>query len=628
MSNDRSSRGWRDLSQSSDFGSVGNPVPGSGLTHSALDAIRLRVEDLQVRLGGEGPDVVDEVSFTVAAGEVLGLVGESGSGKTTVALAMLGYARRGLKISGGRVEVDGVDLLKLSFGDLRRIRGARVAYVPQDPASALNPGLRIGTQLRETLRTHRYAVDDEDSRIREVLAEVNLDGSGDMLKRYPHQLSGGQQQRVAIAMAFSCRPSLIILDEPTTGLDVTTQRHILDTVRSLCRLYGVAGVYVSHDLAVVGELVDQVAVMYAGRIMEIGPTERVFHDPIHPYTRGLLAAVPSPDRAETLLGIEGQPPRPTNRPTGCPYQPRCPVSVPACITEFPVIHLPERLVRCVRAHENERVAWKFETRRIPDRPPGVNGTLTVRGLSAAYGSNVILHDVDFELPSEQCVAVVGESGSGKTTLARCVVGLHSSWRGEVVFGDTPLQGGVRNRPRNSLQQIQYIFQSPYASLNPTKTIEQTLLQPLKHFFRLSSDEMSRRVASVLDDVSLGADMARRYPDQLSGGQRQRVAIARALIVEPTLLVCDEVTSALDVSVQAIIVELLRRLQAERNLSILFITHNLALVRSIAQSCVVLANGRIVEEGSVDDVLERPSHPYTKRLMEDVPKLQFGGQSAT
>src|SRR6266851_3481698 len=313
---------------------------------------RLDVRGLEVRLGRTGPDVVSEVSFTVQAGQVLGLVGESGSGKTTVVLALLGHARRGLRISSGEVWVDGVDLLRLSATQLRAVRGARVAYVPQDPSAALNPALRVGTQLREAIRVHPGAVDDPAGRVREVLQEAHLDASPEMLRRYPHQLSGGQQQRVALAMAFACRPSLIVLDEPTTGLDVSTQRHVLDTIRSLCAAYGVAAVYVSHDLAVVGGLVSDVAVMYSGRIIEIGPTPRVFGDPLHPYTRGLLNAVPSPEGASQLTGIPGHQPRPGHRGPGCTFAPRCDLALDQCrVREPEQVVITGRTVRCLRATE-------------------------------------------------------------------------------------------------------------------------------------------------------------------------------------------------------------------------------------------------------------------------------------
>ncbi|HEV2360511.1 MAG TPA: ABC transporter ATP-binding protein [Acidimicrobiales bacterium] len=605
--------------------SAGALIPGGvdGVAPEVLTdpvAPRLVVKDLEIRLTSDDAEVVSDVSFTVRASEVLGVVGESGSGKTTVALALLGYARRGLRISSGEILLDGADLLSMRPPELRELRGRKVSYVPQDPAAALNPTLKIGTQLTEVLKSHPGAVVDVDARIVEVLKEARLDAHPEMLRRYPHQLSGGQQQRFAIAMAFACRPSLIVLDEPTTGLDVSSQRHILETVRRLCASYGVAAVYVSHDLAVVGGLVSQVAVMYAGRIIELGETRQVFNAPVHPYTRGLLAAAPSPERAEVLTGIDGQPPRPGRRPNGCSFAPRCSYAVERCRTEVPLPVLVEgALVRCLRATEIHYAAREHVSVRAL-APSASNPTLSLRGLSASYGGTRVLYGIDLDLPPERCVAVVGESGSGKTTLARCIVGLHSNWTGEMQFCREPLAPGTRKRTKDVLRRVQYIFQNPYTSLNPRKTVGQILSQPLDHFFRLGSRENAVRIRRVLESVSLGEDFEGRYPDQLSGGERQRVAIARALIVEPDVLVCDEVTSALDVSVQAVIVELLRQLQRDRHLSMIFITHNLALVRSIAQSAIVLCEGHVVESGAVEQILEHPNDPYTIRLMEDVPRL--------
>ena len=447
-----------------------------------------------------------------------------------------------------------------------------------------------------------------------------MEASPEMLRRYPHQLSGGQQQRFAIAMAFACRPSVIVLDEPTTGLDVSSQRHVLETVRNLCSSYGVAAVYVSHDLAVVGGLVSQVAVMYSGRIVELGETRRVFTAPVHPYTRGLLAAAPSPERSEVLTGIDGQPPRPGQRPLGCYFAPRCSFAEERCRTETPLpVSVDGRLVRCLRATEiPHTVRQRVVVGALP--PNEMEPLLSLRGLFASYGHRRVLHDVDLEIPPERCVAVVGESGSGKTTLARCIVGLHSNWSGEMHFAGNSLMPGAKKRPKDVLRRVQYVFQNPYTSLNPRKTIGQIVAQPLDHFFELDSRVCTERVVQVLRDVSLGDDFLGRYPDQLSGGERQRVAIARALIVEPDVLVCDEVTSALDVSVQAVIIELLRKLQREQHLSMIFITHNLALVRSIAQTAIVLSEGKVVESGEADQILEHPTDPYTIRLIEDVPKL--------
>ena len=588
--------------------------------------VRLDVRELEVRLGRTGPDVVSDVSFTVEAGQVLGLVGESGSGKTTVVLALLGHARRGLHISSGEVRVDGVDLLRLPATELRAVRGARVAYVPQDPSAALNPALRVGTQLNEAIRVHPGAVDDPDGRIREVLQEAHLDASPELLRRYPHQLSGGQQQRVGLAMAFACRPALIVLDEPTTGLDVSTQRHVLDTIRSLCAAYGVAAVYVSHDLAVVGGLVSDVAVMYSGQIIEAGPTAKVFGDPLHPYTRGLLSAVPSPLQATRLTGIDGQPPRPGRRPAGCSFAPRCDYATEECRSQQPEpVLIDARAVRCLRvAQVRESSTTVAAALGRAATAAGEVPILSLRDVAASHGRRPVLSGVDLDVPAESCVAVVGESGSGKTTLARCIVGLHRNWTGDIRFEGAPLTAGTRDRPRQVLRRVQYIFQNPYTSLNPRKTIGQIVAQPLEQYLRLGYRERSQRTARALADVSLSAGFLSRYPDELSGGERQRVAIARALVVEPDLLVCDEVTSALDVSVQAVIVELLRGLQSEHRIAMIFITHNLALVRSIAQSVVVLRDGAVVETGTVEQVLDRPADPYTARLMQDVPKLTGAG----
>jgi oligopeptide/dipeptide ABC transporter ATP-binding protein len=583
--------------------------------------VRLRVTGLEVRLAPSGPDVVRDVSFDVQAGEVFGLVGESGSGKTTVALALLGHARRGLRITAGQVLLDGRDLLALSPSELRATRGARVSYVPQDPSSALNPALRVGTQVREVLRVHAGAVANEGDRVAEVMREAYLDPTPELLRRYPHQLSGGQQQRIALAMAFACRPSLIVLDEPTTGLDVSTQRHVLETVRSLCRSYGVAAVYVSHDLAVVSGLVSDVAVMYAGRVVESGSTALLFGEPVHPYTRGLIAAVPSVERAEMLTGIDGQQPRPGRRGSGCSFAARCDHATGDCTTKTPeLVTVVGRSVRCLRA-------WDMVTSRlVPPRavlsPPEPAGKpiLSARGVTARYGGTPVLSGVDLEVPARTCIAVVGESGSGKTTLARCVAGLHANWTGEITFQDTSLPRQARQRDKDVLRRVQYVFQNPYTSLNPRRTIGQILDQQLQELTGISRRERAERVDAVLRDVSLSRDFLSSYPDQMSGGERQRVAIARALVVEPELLICDEVTSALDVSVQAIIVELLRRIQTERHLAMIFITHNLALVRSVAQSAVVLRQGTVAESGPVEQIMEHPADPYTQRLMEDVPKL--------
>lgn len=601
---------------------------------SSAAELAVEVTDLRIRLAGGGPRVVDGVSFTVGAGELLGLVGESGSGKTTVALALLGHVRRGLEFEGGQVGLSGTDVLTASPKALRRLRGADVAYVPQDPGSALNPGLKIHTQLIEGMRAHPDALAAKqlgapEARLAEILDEVGMGDMPRLLDAYPHELSGGQQQRVALAMAFSLRPRLIVLDEPTTGLDVSTQQRVLATVRQLCQSHGVAAVYVSHDLAVVANLADSLMVLYAGQSMESGQTTTVFDTPAHPYTQRLLRAIPSPERSAVLEAIPGEPPAPESRGVGCMFASRCTLVEPECrAAAVPVVELPDgHLVRCRRVSPSTAaVTAAAAPVHSPGRPGA--GLLEVADLSARYGSNQVLSEVSLAVPANQCVAVVGESGSGKTTLARCVVGMHGIWSGEVRLGQDVLARTAGRRPQAALQAVQYIFQNPYTALNPRATIASILDQPVRQCHpEMGRSERDDRIVQVLGDVALSSRFWSRYPDQLSGGERQRVAIARALVVSPQVLVCDEITSALDVSVQATIVELLRRLQAERGLSLLFITHNLALVRSIAQSVVVLSRGRVVESGPVEQVFEHPSHPYTVRLMDDVPKLVRQGTAS-
>jgi peptide/nickel transport system ATP-binding protein len=589
------------------------------------------VRNLRIELVSSGEDIVDQIVLEVTAGEVLGLVGESGSGKTTVGMALLGYCRPGGKVVGGEVVIDGQDLQGLRQGELRRIRGGTVSYIPQDPGTALNPALRIGRQLGEMLEAHSPGMSDEDrkARVREACEEVALPPPGvtmdDFLERYPHQLSGGQQQRVAIAMAFSNRPHVIVCDEPTTGLDVTTQARVLKTVRELCQEHGVAALYVSHDLAVVAELADHVAVMYAGRIIERGPRDVIFSTPRHPYTRRLLRAVPDLEGKRAVLGIPGRAPLPGNRPAGCFFEPRCDLAIDECRKEFPAPRTyadGTHLVACYRA-DDAPSAIRVANEPAPVGPAG-DVVLKLDHLDANYGARQILFDVDFEVRRNQVVALVGESGSGKTTTARCVAGLHKQYTGEIQLDGVKLATSARSRTAEARKRIQYVFQNPYASLNPRRTIGQILARQL-HLFPpeggTSRATIGTKVAETLERVALSRDAASRYPDQLSGGERQRVAVARALAAEPALLVCDEITSALDVSVQAAIVELLRDLREQTGLSMLFITHNLALIRTIADKVIVMTEGKIVEAGDTLDVFERPQAEYTQRLLANTPTVE-------
>ena len=590
-----------------------------------MSAAVVDVSDLRVELVGSGVDIVDEIGLRIHSGEVLGLVGESGSGKTTVGMALLGHVRRGGRVGGGAVAVDGRDIRALGGDELRRLRGGVVSYIPQDPGTALNPALRIGTQLAEVLEAHapRWSEDERRQRVREALAEVALPTDEVFLRRYPHQLSGGQQQRVAIAMAFANRPKVIVCDEPTTGLDVTTQARVLETVRDLCRSHEVAALYVTHDLAVVAELADRVAVMYAGRIVESGPREAIFSAPRHPYTRRLLRAVPDIAGKRTVVGIPGRAALPGSRPEGCFFHPRCPLADDESRSAFPpVTDLGGgHTVRCFHHADAVQRAEPEGAGQLGPRAVGEELVLTVRDLDAHYGASQALFRIDLEVHREECLALVGESGSGKTTLARAVSGLHSNYTGQVRLRDDPLPQAARRRSREARKEIQYIFQNPYASLNPRRTIGQTIGRQLQLFYPGSRADTGQRVAECLERVALSSSAASRFPDQLSGGERQRVAIARALAAEPSVLICDEVTSALDVSVQAAIIELLGELRREIGLSILFITHDLALIRTIADRVAVMNQGRIVEEGRVDGILTAPSADYTRELLANTPSIE-------
>jgi len=588
------------------------------------------VQDLQI-CTNSGVPVVTEVSFEISPGEVLGLVGESGSGKTTVGLSLLGHARRGLRIADGEISLDGENILDLGDEDLRRLRGSRASYVPQDPASSLNPALRISLQLREVLAAHGWGSRKErDARIAEMMREVALPDDPEFLRRYPHQLSGGQQQRIGLAMAFANRPRLIVLDEPTTGLDVTTQATVLTTVRELAALHGVAALYVSHDLAVVAALARRVAVMYAGRIVELGPAEDLFESAAHPYTRRLVGAIPRLTGGRSLVGIPGHAPSPGRRPPGCAFAPRCTLHIPQCDENVPALDTVRsgHRARCIRAQDVLRQARAKVGDPLDLIPADADSAaLTLENVVAHYGPIEVLHSINLTLERHECLAIVGESGSGKTTTARSIAGLHRDWTGSIRLGDKELEASARARSTESRRQIQYIFQNPYGSLNPRKTIRETVGQPLSVFDIAKSRKADEMVQEMLEQVSLSASYANRYPDQLSGGERQRVAIARALISSPSILICDEVTSALDVSVQAAIVELLGQLQRELGLSMVFVTHNLPLVRSIAQNVAVLSDGDIVEYGATADVLADPQQPYTRELITNTPSLETATSEA-
>jgi len=587
-----------------------------------MSVVRLTNVDIAITRGGI--KIVEQISFEIEAGQILGLVGESGSGKTTVSMALLGHTRKGAVIESGSIIIDGYEIVGASENQLRSLRGGTIAYVPQDPGTALNPGLRISKQILESLEKHQpeKAHEAHMERVREVLTDVALPSDADFLKRYPHQLSGGQQQRVAIAIAFACRPKVIVCDEPTTGLDVTTQSKVLATIRALCREHGVAALYVSHDLAVVSELADNVAVMYAGRIIESGHRDQIFLRSIHPYTRRLIRALPDIGGRNQILGMPGYAPMPWDRPTGCAFAPRCEDSLSICSETMPVITelSSNHQVSCHRHRDSSVVVATIRTENTRIKLDD-NFLLDVKNLNGFYGARQVLFDTDIQIEVGECVALVGESGSGKTTLSRCIGGLHDEYAGQINFFGEVLRKHALDRKKQDRKDIQYIFQSPYASINPRRPIGVTIGRQLELFFNIKGNQADRRIQELLDLVSLPHSIVSSFPDQLSGGERQRVAIARALAAEPRLLVCDEITSALDVSVQASVIETLKDLQASTSVALLFVTHNLALTRSIADRVAVMRKGKIVEYGGIDNVFNSPKAEYTNRLLQHTPSLK-------
>ncbi|MEI9406415.1 ABC transporter ATP-binding protein [Mesorhizobium argentiipisi] len=579
------------------------------------------VDNLGIELAGSGKPIVKGVSFEIKPGKVLGIVGESGSGKTTVALAMLGYARNGTCISkGSRVEIDGKDILSQTATEIRSMRGKLVSYVPQDPNASLNPALTLREQLVEGLVTGRNKMNRAEAleRVSSLLAEVGLPSTREFLERYPTQVSGGQLQRIAIAMAIAAHPRLIVLDEPTTGLDVSVQNDVLRMVSRLCTQYQISAIYVSHDLAVVSHVAHHVLVLYTGRVVEYAECRDLFARPSHPYTRALLQAIPSIRERRELRSIPGT--VEANRMTGgCVFRARCLFARAKCEIEPDLSESgpADHLVRCHWPIQGplERLLSVIEREDAAAAQP----LLQIVGLNASYGRHAVLHDVNLDLHPGRCFAVVGESGSGKSTLSRSIVGLHSQWDGKIELQGRRLEPNCRRRDRGSQQSIQYVFQNPYGSLNPRRTIGDSIVSVYSHFFGVHGNNAQRRVKETLGRVGIPSSYFDRFPNELSGGEKQRCAIARALICSPQIVVCDEITSALDVSVQATIIELLRGLMRD-GLSLIFVTHDLGVVRSIADDVAVMNAGRLVELGNSDQVMLAPRADYTRHLLANSLEL--------
>ena len=593
---------------------------------------------------GEIIRVLRDVSLSINRGESIGLVGESGSGKSTLALAALGFFKRGLRALKGELAFDGIDMLALERDDLQAIRGGRLALIPQNSGQSLTPTLRIGQQVAEALRLHSQ-IDESDfeARVVELLTQVRLPETGTLVSRFPHELSGGQQQRVAVAMALAGEPDALLLDEPTTGLDVTTQAHILELLRDLASERNMAMLYVSHDLGAISRVCDRVVVMYAGEIILKGTTKQVLLAPRHPYAHGLLASIPRLAQTSLPLALDGRPPMPGETITGCGFADRCALADERCRLTPPQLNQLDsgEEVRCFhpdridqlpvldRTVVNKTLANRAVKQKGDVSADHSDDALSLNQLAISYAKSSLwnqlvggggtppatVDNINISIRTGETLGLVGESGSGKSTILKAIAGLISPKTGHLVLnGKARLAPKVEDRPALHLRQIQMIFQNPDDSLNPRHTIAQILAQPLRLYFSLTGEELRQRSIELLERVRLGSHYLDRLPSQLSGGEKQRVAVARAFAAEPALVLCDEVTSALDVSVQAAVLDLLNELKTQQGTTYIFVSHDLAVVKAISNRVAVLYQGRLCEIGPVDAVYSGPFHPYTDVLL--------------
>ena len=617
----------------------------------------LEIRDLNVRFPSEDGVVhaVRGVNLTVNSGEILGIVGESGSGKSVTSMSVMGLHDSSANITGS-IKMHGVELLGRSDKWMSNIRGKSLAMVFQDPLSSLNPVFTIGDQICEALQIHDPDMSDKDAEARalELLKAVGIPNPEVRIKNFPHEFSGGMRQRVMIAMAIANNPDVIIADEPTTALDVTIQAQILDLLRYAQRETGAAVIIITHDLGVVAGLADKVAVMYAGRIVESGSVNDIFYRPAMPYTIGLLGSLPRPDvdTDEPLATVEGNPPSLLILPSGCPFSPRCPMATEACRGEEPTLHTVagrasegdvssgdaiSHRAACIFADDILASAKTYaDIYPLPaavdkgERPgPEVSPILQLKDLTKTYplmkgavfkrrvGTVHAVNKIDLEIRPGETVGLVGESGCGKTTTLMSILGLQAPEAGRVVvFGKDTAQMSKADR-KEVRQNLQVVFQDPMASLDPRMPISEILTEPLI-YNGYSKKDAHARVGELMELVGLEPAHSNRYPRHFSGGQKQRIGIARALALEPKLLVLDEPVSALDVSIQAGVLNLLERLQAEMKLSYLFVAHDLSVIRHIADRVAVMYLGRIVEIGDVTSVYDHPRHPYTQALLSAIP----------
>jgi peptide/nickel transport system ATP-binding protein len=614
----------------------GTDATGSGTALDAGAASALEVDNLQVVYTVRGIDraVLRGVSFSVAPGEAYGLVGESGCGKSTTAYSALRYLPRNGRILGGSVKVAGRDVTEMTDQELRQFRARDASMVYQDPAQAMNPTLRIGKQIVESFRLLGQSKAEAERSALEALRKVRIADPTRVMDRFPFQLSGGMQQRVVIAMALACHPKLLVLDEPTTGLDATVEAEVLDLVRVLRNESDAAVLLIAHNLGIIRSLCDRVGVMYAGRIVEEGASAEVFDDPQHPYTVGLLQSLPRHGVRKTqraLVTIPGTLPLiGTELPT-CVFLDRCPLVSDLCRTDVPpVVELPGTVARFTRCHHADlipTIGTPDDTPEISVLAPSLNepGVLELSKVSKTFKqrSQLVpaLVEVDLDLGSGETLGIVGESGSGKSTLAKAILGIESADAGGMVSleGNVVAPGTVA-RTAAAKRSLQMVFQNPDSALNRAWSVRRILLRSVTKLTGITGEPANDRVEALAAHLRLTPRHLDLKPRQLSGGLKQRVAIARAFAGDPRIVICDEPTSALDVSVQAAILNLLADLQSEEKTSYVFITHDMGVVRYLADRIAVMYLGRIQEIGPTDDVFNGPNHPYTEALMSAIPSV--------